>query len=161
MNYYYIKPNTPSGNAAILTDKVKSYFSGDLSSYANGSLVLEMDSLDYHDLLFPLHPFYFVTKEFKEVIEKENKFNLKFQEVDVFLEGINLMDSHPDHGFVKDSFWRLIFDDSNAHVKLYSTMIVVSEVFLNYLISNFAFKYSFSGSHYGKEYEYLNNAFRI
>lgn len=161
MNYYYIIPNTPVGNTAILTDNIKSYFSKDLSSYTSGSLVLEMDSFDYHDSLFALHPFHFVTEEFKGILERKEEFKLDFQKVDVFIAGDNLMDSHPHHGFNEKSFWRLSVDEKNIHVKIYSSMLIVSDIFLDFMITNKAFKYSISGGHYGKEFEFINNIFRL
>lgn len=161
MNYYYILPNTPAGQTVLLTDQIESVYSVDMSSYPNDSLVLAMDSYDYHDELFSLHPFHFVAKNFKEILEREKMFEFEFQKVDIFIPGMNLIDTVPDHGFTKDSFWRISNDKTNIHLMNNMTRTIVSEVFLQYLISKNVFKYSISGSHIGKELEYVNNVFRI
>ena len=160
MNYYLIRPSTIAGYSIISEGKSYDYPKG---TFPVGTLVMEIDSFDYHKHLFVNENInhLFVTSHFKPILENEGFPELVFRKLDTLIIGPNLGDNYPNHGFSRDNFWMLeIREGGKDFIKLRSNLIV-SERVLELLYIHDAFADNDEGAIYGAEFKILTNKFFV
>ena len=156
MKRFLIYPSVIAGNSLISDGTPSRYPEG---VYPKDALVMEIDSYDYHKHLFTTSNIgdYFVTSAFKPILQNAQFPEISFLPLDILVIGLNLEANHPDHGFDKDSFWKLEIAPNGQDFSTFKSYLIVSEKALDFLYYHDAFEDKNPGTFVGPDFEMVMN----